>query len=286
MDTTYQNNTMTIHGLKHFSLEQCLTCGQAFRWRPQGTGFSGVALGRAVYAEQDGDTLVLRGVDESAGADFVRYFDLERDYGAIKETYANDAYMCKGMTYASGMRVLNQPAFETLISFIISANNNVGRISRIVDMLCERYGDRIDDGYDFPKADALALLDPCDIQACGAGYRARYIAETARMVADGFDLESLKQRPYLEARHTLTLFPGVGTKVADCVALYSLGFAEAFPADVWMKRVLHKLYQYEGKNDKQMRCFIDEKFGAHAGIAQQYLFHYARSNKHIFELKK
>ncbi|MDD5018104.1 MAG: DNA glycosylase [Eubacteriales bacterium] len=282
MDISYENNSMIIRGIAHFSLSECLACGQAFRWRQEGGGFFGVALGCAVYAEQQGDTLTLRGVDERAGAVFIRYFDLERDYGAIKEAYAHDPFLCAGMAFAQGLRVLNQPPFETLISFIISANNNVGRISRIIGTLCERYGERIGDGYDFPEAEALASLQECDLVACGAGYRAGYIVDTASMVADGFDLLGLAGMPYLKARYTLTMLPGVGPKVADCVALYSLGFTEAFPADVWMKRVLCEAYGYTGKNDNQLRAFVDGRFGAHAGLAQQYLFHYARNNKHIF----
>lgn len=278
MDIEYRDGSMIIRGVEHFSLEQCLTCGQAFRWKSECGGFKGVALGRAVYAVQHGCDVTLEGVDENAGSGFIRYFDLERDYGAIKRSYADDPFLAEGMEYAGGIRVLRQPPFETLISFIISQNNNVKRISGIIERLCRAYGEKIEGDHDFPTPQALTRCCPKDFEECGAGYRASYIAGAARMVAEGFDLEGVALLPYELAREELQKLPGVGPKVADCVALYSLGFTQAFPADVWMKRVLRCVYGFKG-NDKQMREFIDSKFGINAGIAQQYLFHYARNNR-------
>lgn len=281
MDISYEDNKMIIRGIEHFSLEQCLFCGQAFRWKHKDRGYEGIALGRYIYAEQEGTTVTLTGVEEKSGPDFIRYFDLERDYGAIKEFYAHDKFLRQGMEYAGGIRVLRQPPFETLISFIISAFNNVARISRIINTICERYGKPLGNGFfDFPQPKALASLTACDIEACGSGYRAPFIVETAKMVRDGFDLEALRDMPYTQARKELVKFPGVGPKVADCVALYSLGFTQAFPADVWMKRVLCGIYGFRG-GDKKLLEFVENKFGINAGIAQQYLFHYARNNKQV-----
>ncbi len=275
----YHHGLVIINKIADFSLSQCLTSGQAFRWKPQDEGFFGVALGRAVYAEQSGDTLTLRGIAEEDAEAFIDYFDLRRDYGAVKALYASDPFLREGMEYAPGMRVLNQPPFETLISFIISANNNVKRIMGIVETLCERYGAPINGAYDFPTPEALASLSEDALKACGTGYRARYIIGAARAVAEGFDLNEAACMPFEQARQALAKLPGVGLKVADCVCLYSLGFAQGFPADVWMRRVLCSVYGYRGKNDKEMRAFVDERFGALAGLAQQYLFHYARHHK-------
>lgn len=279
MEIKYNNNQMTIRDIDHFSLEQCLCCGQAFRWRPRDGGFVGIALGREVLAVQDGAEVTLYGVDKQSGPAFIRYFDLERDYGTLKSTYTKDPFLRQGMEFAHGIRVLRQDPFETLISFIISANNNVSRIMGIIEKLCMQFGKPLQEEKDFPTPKVLASLSVDDVKACGAGYRARYIIETARMVCDGFDVYALANLSYEDAKQQLTTLPGVGPKVADCVALYSLGFTQAFPADVWMKRVLCGVYDYNGKNDKQLREFIDKKFGRHAGIAQQYLFHYARNNK-------
>lgn len=279
MECAYQNGKLTISDLKAFSLEQCLFSGQAFRWRPHDSGFSGIALGRQIYAEQQGETLTLSGVDEQSVPGFIRYFDIERDYAALQNEYAKDPFLREGISYASGLHVLRQPHFETLITFIISANNNVGRITRIVDALCKRFGAPIGDGFDFPTPEALACADEQALLACGTGYRASYIIGAARMVAQGFRLADVAQMPYEQARQALTALPGVGLKVADCVALYGLGFMQAFPYDVWIRRVLCGVYGFEGKTDKQMRDFVDSTFGAYAGIAQQYLFHYARHHK-------
>ena len=275
----YDNEPLAISDITDFSLSDCLTSGQAFRWRPQGEGFFGVALGRTVYAEQQGDTLYLQGASAAHKDAFLRYFDLKRDYAEVKARYADDPFLCEGMQYAPGMRVLNQPPFETLISFIISANNNVKRISGIVETLCMRYGAPIGDGYDFPTPETLAACSEDELKACGAGYRARYIVGAAQAVADGYDLYALARKPFEQARQELVQLPGVGLKVADCVCLYALGFAQAFPADVWMRRVLCGIYGYSGRNDKQMRAFVDAQFGQWAGLAQQYLFHYARHHK-------
>jgi N-glycosylase/DNA lyase len=280
MEITYDNGNMHISGIDHFSLEQTLLSGQCFRWRQDGDGIIGVALGKQVYAEQKGSDITVFGAGESDG--WEEFFDLHRDYGAIKQSYSNDAYLRDGMAFAGGIRVLRQPPFETLISFIISANNNVKRIMGIVDKLCARYGRPIgEDAHDFPTPLALAQASEDDIKACGAGYRARYIIETARAVQSGFDLGELKSEQFSQARKRLTELMGVGMKVADCVCLYSLGFLGAFPNDVWMNRVLCGAYGYSGKNDKQLRAFVDEKFGKYAGIAQQYLFHYARHNPEL-----
>lgn len=279
MDITYKVNSLTFHGLSHFSLSQCLCCGQAFRWKPHGSGFSGVAMGYAVYAEQNEQDLTLTGVPENAAADFIRYFDLDRDYGAIQASYVNDPFLTEGVCYADGLRVMRQPYFETLISFIISANNNVGRISRIIDTICEKYGEPLEAGFGFPTPERLASLSPDELKACGAGYRADYIIGTAKMICDGFSLNAVADMPYEQAREALTALPGVGLKVADCVALYGMGFLQAFPMDVWMRRVVCGVYHYNGKNDNTLREFVNTTFGDYAGIAQQYLFHYARHHK-------
>ena len=279
MDITFGQDAMTFHDLHAFSLSQCVCCGQTFRWKPQGSGYSGVALGYAVYAEQSGHDLILQGVPRSAAADFARYFDLERDYAAIQQSYINDPFLTEGVHYAQGLRVMRQPYFETLISFIISANNNVARISRIVETLCERYGELIEGGRAFPTPERLASLTADELKACGTGYRADYIIGTARMICEGFDLNDIAALPYEQAREKLTALPGVGLKVADCVALYGMGFLGAFPLDVWMRRVICGVYHYSGRNDSDLRRFVDTTFGENAGIAQQYLFHYARHHK-------
>jgi N-glycosylase/DNA lyase len=284
METVSLENGVEFRGVSDLSLSDCLGCGQAFRWAPRDGGYFGVALGRAVFARMCGGTLMLDGIGTADASAFARYFDLGRDYGAIKESYACDGFLRQGMEYAPGMRVLRQPPFETLISFIISANNNVKRITGIIGTICRRFGAPLADNvFDFPAPEALASRTEDELKDCGTGYRARYIVGAARMVTEGFDLDAVARMPFAQARRELVAIPGVGQKVADCVALYGMGFAESFPADVWMRRVLCGLYGYQGKKDADMRAFVDERFGPHAGIAQQYLFHYARNHPGVFK---
>ncbi len=286
MDYLFDGSRVVFSGLDNFSLSQCLDCGQAFRWVQRSKGYLGVALGCAVYAEQNGDTLTIDGIDNKSIPAFFRYFDLQRDYASLQKHFSSDPFLKEGISYASGIRVLAQPPFETLITFIISANNNITRIKRIIDSLCIRFGMPLERGaYDFPSPAALADATEDSLLQCGTGYRAAYIKNTARMILDGFNLDSISKLPYEKARKALTALPGVGLKVADCVALYGFSFLQAFPFDVWMKRVLCGIYGYSGKTDAHMRSFVDSKFGKYAGIAQQYLFHYARHHKDMLCLK-
>jgi N-glycosylase/DNA lyase len=283
-DTEFNENIVLLRNPEHFDPEMFLFCGQAFRWQKDGGRYIGVAHGRVVCLEPAGEAYCLYPATEQEYRDIWEdYFDLLRDYGAIKQACAGDAVLAKGMEYACGMRVLNQEPFETLISFIISANNNIKRITGIIDKLSMRYGKKLHfEGREyqaFPSARALAAASVEGLLSCGAGYRAAYIKAAAQSVCDGFDLEALKSLPYEEAKKRLTGIMGVGKKVADCILLYSLHFAQAFPMDVWMKRAVFNVYGYEGGNDKEIGEYIAAKFGKDAGIKQQYLFHYVRKNK-------
>ncbi|MEZ4357155.1 MAG: DNA glycosylase [Eubacteriales bacterium] len=266
-----------------FSPCQTLFCGQTFRFEQLGEKITGVAHGRVITIEEKKDSIILYPVSKE---DFYNiwfnYFDLNRDYEELKRAFSTDEALEEVIKYADGMRVLNQEPFETLISFIISANNNIARISRIIKEVCRRFGREIDgEHYAFPKPEELKKATEKDFYECGAGYRAPYLAKTVKSICDGFDLEGVKSMEYLEARKKLNTLFGVGNKVADCVLLYSLGFSNAFPVDVWMKRVLSKTYGV-CFTDKQLLKFLEDKFGENAGIAQQYLFHYARNHRELF----
>ena len=179
------------------------------------------------------------------------------------------------------MRLLNQEPFETLITFIVSANNNVGRIRKIVQAIAREAGKPIrfrgETLYTFPSPEELADVSPERLRELGAGYRAEYIAKTAGMAAAGEDLEAIARLPYGEAKAALQKFPGVGPKVADCILLFSMHKKNAFPADVWIRRVLREMYGVELKSDQALSAFVQNTFGEYGGIAQQMLFHYART---------
>ncbi len=283
MDVIYKDGRAILREAAEFEPAHIFDNGQCFRFIRQADGaYHGVAHGRFLCVEKNGADVSLSPCsrDEFEGI-WNGYFDLGRDYAKLFAG-CGDRALLEGRKYGQGLRVLNQEPFETLISFIISANNNLGRIRGIVDRICKACGEPFEYAgrtyHAFPTPGRLATLDVDGFAGCGCGYRSPYLRETARQVADGFDLEALRSLPYGEAKKQLMRLKGVGPKVADCVLLFSLGKADAFPADVWIKRVMKNLYGFEG-NDRQVYAFAKKKFGKNAGIAQQYLFYYARENK-------
>lgn len=269
--------SIVLENVKDLDLSQTLSCGQCFRWKEHPDGsFSGVVRGRYARVLLDGDRLILDGADEADRAMWFDYFDLGLDYAKVRqELSAIHPTLAEAARYAPGIRILDQEPFEALISFIISQNNNIKRITGIVDRLCERFGEPIgvDIPHAFPTAQRLAALSPDDLAPIRAGFRQRYIIDAARKVADGtIDLEQLRALPYDEARTELMQITGVGVKVADCVLLYGLHRLDGFPLDVWMKRAMAAL----------LEGIEPSNFGRYAGIAQQYIFHYARMHPEIF----
>lgn len=262
---------------KNFDPAETLFSGQTFRWKRTETGYSGVALGRAVtLVGKDGAWVISPCTEEEFDSLWEPYFDFGYDYGALRERLSFDDALSEAMKSISGLRIMRQPFFETLCSFIISANNNIKRISGSIERLSERYGKKIDGGYDFPLPGALAGAGVKEFEECGLGYRAPYLLETASEIAKGYDGDALLRMAYPEAKKELLHFKGVGPKVADCVLLFSLGKREAFPVDTWMKKAITEHYFPEAKNPKEyMRAA--ELFGADAGYAQQLLFHYFRT---------
>ena len=262
---------LLLQGLSgDFNLPQTLDCGQAFRWRPLPDGsWQGVACGQLLRLAAQGPDIILYNTTP-AQLDTVwrRYFDLERDYAAQKTAFAADPVLREAMGYAPGIRVLRQPAWETLVTFIISANNNIPRIKGIVERLCALLGDELAPGcYSFPTPARLACQTPESLAPLRCGYRADYLLDAAARVADGrLDLEAVAGLDTPAARQALQTVKGVGPKVADCVLLFGFGRVECFPLDTWMKKVTATLYP-QGLPDWLL---------PQAGLAQQYLFHYAR----------
>ena len=272
--TEVYENRIILTGSDAFSPEQTFLCGQCFRFDPDGEGFSGIAGGRFVRAEPMGDKTVLHCSKEDFETFWKDYFDLGRDYSPIRKLIADDPFLVSAEEYGRGIRMLKQEPWEALCSFIISQCNNIPRIKGIIGRLCQSYGREIEGGFTFPEAEVLAELSPSDLAHLRAGYRAEYIISAAREVAQGsLDLEALKTLPTAEARKRLLALHGVGKKVADCVLLFGLGKSDAFPVDVWIKRVLDNVYP---------NGFDPTVYGDMAGIVQQYLFFYARDHGDLF----
>lgn len=276
------DNVLKVEGIDRLNLSKSCACGQSFRWREENGVFSAAALGRAVHARQEENTLYVYPCRENEAGDWIHYFDLERDYAAIENRLSQDEQLKMCIPCATGIRVFNQDAFEALITFIISANNNIGRITGIVERLCALCGERTElDGKEyflFPKSERIAALDESDLTAIGAGYRAPYIIKSAKRIADGYNLAALRDMPLDAARKELLTFYGVGPKVADCVLLFGLEHTDAFPVDVWIGRAMSEIY-FGG--EKARRAELERAIralGDESGIVQQYIFHYARQN--------
>lgn len=258
-------------------LETALFSGQTFSWTRAEGGYIACIARNAAYIDAASGMLYWAG--DADDAYWKCYFDLERDYAAVFAPFHADAYIQQAYARYGGMRILNQPVFETLCAFIISANNNIKRITTIMARIRERLGEPVllngHTLYTFPDANAVADAGEALLKELGLGYRAAYLLETAQRVQNGFDIAALPHIGYEEALKALISLPGVGEKVADCVLLFSCGYTRAFPVDIWVKRVMRVLYGASGSNPAiKARGYV--LFGADAGIVQQVLFHGAR----------
>ncbi len=262
---------------KNFDPRLILFCGQCFRWREDGDGFFGIVGERAVRLTKSGDTITLHGISEEDVPFWREYFDLDTDYGGIIKILSQDGFMQKACAEKGGIRVLRQPPFETLISFIISQNNNIKRITGIISRLCESFGEKRDFGYIFPTAEQLSGITAEQLAPLRAGFRAKYIADAVEKVNSGaVDLDELYALDADAAREKLKSIKGVGDKVADCVLLFGYHKIEAFPRDVWIKRAAAAIYP-DGLPD----CFR-----GYEGIAQQYMFDYVRTHPECVTIKE
>lgn len=266
------NMDYKIENINCFVLAETLDCGQAFRWRELENGlWYGIAHGKELtLGIKDGTLTLYNTTQEDYESVWKHYFDLDRDYTKIEELMKNDSMLDKMSTLCSGVRVLNQEPWETLCSFIISQNNNIKRIKGIIERLCETYGEKLEGGYSFPSAETVARLEIEDLAPLRSGFRAKYILDAARKVASGeINFDSIKKMDIDSGRKELMKIYGVGEKVADCVLLFGLGFPDAFPKDVWIKRAMPMLFP-EG---------LPKECDGVSGIIQQYIFSYARKTK-------
>ncbi len=258
------------------NLEATLFCGQSFSWQHDSGSYIGMVEDMAVKLSQEGDILRIQNISgqpltAQQKEYWLRYFTLDIDYNALHNAFAQNKQLAACVGYEPGIRMLRQPFFETLICFIISQNNNIPRINGIVQRLREGFGTNVAEGvYAFPQARQLAQLEVEQLQPLRAGFRAKYILDAARRVADGrLQHSQLTQLPTEEARKQLLEIYGVGQKVADCVLLFGLQRWEVSPMDVWMRRAMQQLFE-QG---------MPECAKGYEGVAQQYIFHYARTEK-------
>lgn len=270
--------------VKDFEPKQIFECGQCFRWnRLAENAYVGVVKDKALKVSVADGCAVFENTGQLEFDQLWKdYFDLQTDYGRIKAALSDCGVMDRATAYGSGIRILHQKPWETLVSFIISSNNNIPRIKKIIETFCRMFGSPFEafgeTFYTFPDAGRLEHAEAGDLAPLSAGYRDRYILDAVHKVNSGeIDLDVLAHMEYRQARDELMKIKGVGPKVADCVALFGLGKEEAFPVDIWVRRVLHMLYHKE-YSTAQAAAFAERKFGKYAGVAQQYLFYYMREN--------
>ena len=267
-----------ISGLAHFSVEKIFDCGQCFRFDPDPKGgISGIAMGRyyRFVQEKEDSVKIYNTSKEDVQKNLLRYLSLDRDYEMMNKDiilrFGSDDTIKKAIERGKGIRILRQEPFETLISFIISQNNNIPRIKGLVEALCKKCGDPIAEGkYAFPKPEAIVELGVEGLRELKVGLRAPYIYDAALRVATGItDLSRIAELDTQNAEAELLKIKGVGPKVAACVLLFGFDKIDNFPVDVWIKRVLEKYYPLG----------IDiNSLGEYRGLAQQYLFYYERYN--------
>lgn len=271
MKFTKIENHLLLSECENFDPFVSCECGQCFRFNKiSESEYVIFAQNRSLtIRKQDENWLFLDITEEEFNGKFVRYFDLERNYGEIIKGYSDDENITRAAKSGSGIRIFRQDAFETIISFIISANNNIPRIKKIIEALCKLLGERVGDAYAFPTPESIASAGIEGLAPIKAGFRTKYIVDAAQKVASGeISLEYIQNCGYIEALNELKKIKGVGDKVANCVLLFGFGYLNAFPVDVWVKRVINKYYG-EG--------FDPDVFGEYAGVAQQYLFYYERN---------
>lgn len=267
---------------KDFNLVHTFDCGQCFRWNQNPDGsYTGVAGGRAATLRENGDEIIIENcTDEDFDSFWRDYLDLGRDYGAVKAAVSINDVMRAAVEYGSGIRILRQEFFEALISYIISQNNSIPNIKRVVERLCAAYGKPIDfhgeTRYAFPTPEVLASLEVSDFRSLGAGFRDRYISGAAKLVAEGaISRESLCAASTEDARRELMKIKGVGNKVCDCVLLFALGKYDLFPTDTWINKVMAE--NFDSDSVKGAKSAGEDLFGQYSGFAQQYLFYWRRS---------
>ena len=281
-----------LENANSFELKDIFECGQCFRWNKQeDESYTGVFGKNVLNVKKEGKDVIFKGVCEKDIQLIVEdYFDLKRDYEQIKKQLSNiDNNMKKSILYGQGIRILNQDLWETIISFIISANNNIPRIKGIIERLSKNYGDEINYNgkiyYTFPTPEQLKDVTVEEYRKLGLGFRDIRLYETTHMILNKeIDLEKMQNNPNtIEVREQLLKLSGVGPKVADCILLFSkLKRFDVFPIDVWVRRVMNDLYIHKKDETKVSKKEIEklakEKFGKLEGMAQQYLFYWRREN--------
>ena len=279
------NEGIIIKDVENFELDHIFECGQCFRWNKQDNGnYIGVVYGKVIELEKkDNDVKIYNINEDEFNKIWCDYFDLKRDYTAIKEKFEKDPLLKRSVNFGHGIRLLQQEPFELTISFIISSNNRIPMIKRAINNLSMKWGKEIEykgqTYFTFPTEADLERASLEEIQSCGLGFRSKYVKDTVNRVYSGeVNLEFIKSQSDDVCHEELQKLSGIGPKVSDCIMLFSMQKYSAFPVDVWVKRAMQFFYLAPDVSLPKIRIFARDKFEDLAGFAQQYLFYYAREN--------
>ena len=286
MNISEKNGDLILSGKDSFELFHIFDCGQCFRWNENADkSYTGVAFGHALTISKNGDDIIFH---QTSLDDFYNiwqnYFDLNTDYLKIKSELSKDIILKNAIGYGEGIRILRQDLWECVVSFIISASNNIPRIKKIINSFCANFGEKItymgNEYFTFPSPKKTASLTLEDLAVIKAGFRDKYILDAAKKFLSGeISYEKLSKIDTPDAKKALMSISGVGNKVSDCILLFSMSRTESFPVDVWIKRIMEYCYFDNKESIDNISAFSKEKFGTLGGFAQQYLFFYARENK-------
>lgn len=285
-ELTYENNNTIIKGIDDFDIGQTLECGQCFHFYKIGKDdYLVVAYGKLLHISQNGKNVTFHDTTiEEYDEIWADYFDLDRDYGEIKRYLLNkDEILVPAIEKKWGVRILNQEFSETLMSFIISQTKQIPQIKQVVNDISRKYGKYVGEYngekyYAFPDIKSLKKITEEQFIECKAGFRAKYLVNASLFLSEDMNKDYFASYTYEEAKKVLTSIKGVGEKVANCVLLFSLGYRNVFPVDVWIKRTMEELYFKKETSKDVIQKFGEEKFGEYGGYAQQYLFYYGKTS--------
>ena len=273
MKYTIEKNKITIYDLSDFNIEHILECGQVFRFEKLENCYQVYSLNhKATIFSQKVVTICCD--DEKY---FEKYFDLNRDYDKIKVALRKDSVLHEAIDFGYGIRILNQDKLEAIISFIISANNNIPRIKKIIESICSNYGTNMGDYYAFPTIEQLSKIPLEFFTNIKCGYRDKYLYNTIQMLK-GIDLNYFDKLSTTDLKTELMKLSGVGSKVADCIMLYGFHREDVFPTDTWIKKVYRDICGVDA-GEQTVRSYFVNRYQRLSGYAQQYLFYNKRSSK-------
>lgn len=285
MNIIQKDNKIIVHDIRDFNITHIFECGQCFRWNREEDGsYTGVVKNKVINVLQQKNTVEFNNINTDDFDIIKNYFDFDTDYETIKNTLNTDEIMAEAIKFGEGIRILNQEEWETMISFMISANNRIPMIKKVIENLSVSFGDYIGnyrgkEYFSFPTAERLSAAPVERILECKAGFRApRIKAAATRFLTEKDKIYNIKNMSYDEGLAYLKTYKGIGDKVANCILLFSMKHFDTFPVDVWVRRVMQTLYVSKETKDADIRKFAENKFGKYSGFAQQYLFFYAREN--------